>query len=157
MPGSHVNTFHPRVTPPPERFWTKVEFTDTCWLWLGSVNPQGYGTFWHSEQRPNVRVHRWAYEFCIGFIPDGLQIDHLCRVRLCVNLDHIEAVTQRVNILRGNGAAAREARKTHCKYGHEFNAENTIYRKNRHRIRRTCRACIKNAKALPPGVVPWRS
>ena len=108
-----------------ERFWSQVKFTDTCWLWTGSAGGKGgaYGEFRFCGLR--VQAHRWAYEFCVGPIPEGLQIDHLCRVRLCVNSDHLEPVSLRVNVLRGNGLPARNARKTHCSKGHEFNETNT--------------------------------
>jgi hypothetical protein len=79
-----------------------------------------------------------AYELAIGPIPEGLTIDHLCRNRGCVNPAHLEAVTNRTNLLRGDGIAALNARKTHCKRGHEFTPENTyVWREGT----RACRAC----------------
>jgi len=118
-------------------FFDKVEFTDSCWLWAAPDASLGYGQFWIGTRK--VYAHRWIYEFCVGSIPDGLQIDHLCRVRHCVNPDHLEPVTVRENILRGEGLPARLARQTHCKWGHEFTEENT-YRSSRHGCR-NCRAC----------------
>lgn len=94
-----------------------------CWLWLLAVNKKsGYG-----QMGVNGRVlyaHRVAYEAWRGPIPEGLTIDHLCRVRSCVNPDHLEAVTMRENTLRGESTAARNARKTHCPEGHPIEAGN---------------------------------
>jgi hypothetical protein len=83
-------------------------------------------------------AHRLFYEQLVGPIPDGLQLDHLCRVRHCVNPDHLEPVTQTANVLRGIGPTAVNAGKTHCVHGHPFTPDNTYINKqgNRH-----CRAC----------------
>lgn len=105
------------------RFWPKVRKTDGCWLWGASKYPKGYGMF-RFAGRP-MQAHRFAYELVVGPIPDGLQIDHLCRVRHCVNPSHLEAVSNRENTLRGVGATAVNAAKTHCERGHEFTPENT--------------------------------
>ena len=79
---------------PEERFWAKVDKTDDCWLWTANRTNAGYGHFW--LDRRMVLAHRFAYELLIGPIPDGLTLDHLCRVRACVNPAHLEAVTNRV-------------------------------------------------------------
>lgn len=115
-------------------FWARVEKTPACWLWKGSLN-QGYGQF--AFRKKIVRAHRFAYELLVGPIPDRLTLDHLCRVRACVNPDHLEPVTDRENILRGTGLSARNAARTHCKRGHLFDEANT-YNNGR---RRRCRAC----------------
>lgn len=117
----------------PNRFWSKVTFTSTCWLWTASKKPGGYGQFKASGsvRASPVYVHRYAYEFCFGPIPEGLQIDHLCHVRHCVNPDHLEAVTQQENIIRA------AARITHCPQGHPYNDINTYRLGNR----RFCREC----------------
>jgi len=109
-----------RVT---QRFWLKVDKTRTCWLWTASRDPKGYGRF-KLNDRP-VLAHRFAYETLIGPIPDGLQLDHLCRTRNCVNPSHLEPVSNRDNALRGTGHTAANAAKTHCLNGHEFTPENT--------------------------------
>lgn len=119
-----------------KRFWAKVEKTPTCWLWLASRRRDGYGRFSLSKGRP-VLAHRVAWEMARGPIPKGLQIDHLCRVRHCVRPDHMEIVTARTNVLRGDGPAAKHARKTHCIHGHKFTPKNT-YIWNGGRF---CRAC----------------
>lgn len=85
--------------PATERFWEKVNKTKTCWLWIACKNKAGYGSFNGGEY-----AHRFSYEELVGEIPKGLQIDHLCRVRHCVNPKHLEAVTNQVNGQRGNSA-----------------------------------------------------
>lgn len=124
----------------PERFWSKVAFTESCWLWNGARTTQGYGRF--NVSRGPVPAHRWSYEFCVGQIPEGLTIDHLCRVRYCVNPDHLEPVTIRTNILRGEGIAGRNSRKTRCLDDHPFSPENTYVRPRGSRV---CRICLNLA------------
>lgn len=108
-----------------ERLWWRVNKTGTCWLWTDKPDSNGYGVIVLEDGR-NYKVHRVVYELCVVPIPKGLEIDHLCRNRICVNPEHMEPVTTRVNIMRGNGIMAKEARQTHCKYGHPFDATNTI-------------------------------
>ena len=127
---------------PAHLFWSKVEFTNSCWLWQAAVNDEGYGRFGPSEY-----AHRWAYEFCVGPLPDGLQIDHLCRVRNCVNPDHLEPVTGRTNILRGISFSAVHARKTHCPQGHPYDEANTYTSPTAKRRSRQCLACMKKRDA----------
>ncbi|MEX2984566.1 HNH endonuclease signature motif containing protein [Streptomyces sp. C36] len=125
------------------RFLDKVTRTDDgCWEWTGSIKPSGYG-----QVRVGDRVrsaHRVAYELAHGEIPDGLVIDHLCRRRNCVRIDHLEAVTQRINVRRGISAAAHRARQTHCCRGHAFDAANTYVAPNGTRKCRRCRAAAQN-------------
>lgn len=120
------------------RFWSTVRKTTSCWTWSGRTNGDGYGLI---DVRGNgIRSHRLAYELARGPIPDGLEIDHLCRNRACVNPDHLEPVDGRTNTHRGFSFAAINARKTHCVNGHEFTPDNTYTRANR--VGRDCRACM---------------
>ncbi len=101
-----------------------------CWLWTGAYF-QGpwdrtYGMFWMGEKRRAAAAHRVSYELHRTSIPDGMYIDHRCRVKECVNPDHLRVVTPQVNVLENNDSVCSvNAQKTHCKRGHEFTAENT--------------------------------
>lgn len=106
-----------------------------CWEWAGAMTLSGYGT-WNNGG--DQRAHRVMYKRHKGPIPEGLVLDHLCRNKACVNPDHLEAVDDRTNLLRGVGRCAQNARKTHCLRGHEFTEANTYRQKNNGRV---CRAC----------------
>lgn len=129
--------------PAPDRFWPLVDFLssgNSCWLWLGYTSDQGYGMF-RDDQRKHWYAHRWAYVATSGEIPDGLQLDHLCRVRACVNPAHLEAVTLRENQLRGMSLPGQNARKRYCIRGHDLeNPANLIYVTTRP-TERVCREC----------------
>jgi hypothetical protein len=120
-----------------QRFWSRVEKTDGCWLWTGGRGSAGYGSLTRNHRRDRIGAHRFAYELLVGPIPKGKQLDHLCRVRHCVNPAHLEPVTIKENVLRGEGITARLSRQTHCKHGHEFTPENT----GRQGAGRYCRTC----------------
>lgn len=107
-----------------------------CWLWHGHMAPDGYGRVRLGPSK--VHAHRAVYMEYKGHIPDGLQIDHLCCVRNCVNPEHLEAVTSRVNGLRSASFAAKNARKTHCKNGHPLSGENLALAKDGSRHCRIC-------------------
>ena len=126
----------------PSRIWNQVQPTpDSCWFWLGPKHTHGYGlTTIDGRTR---YAHRVMYENAIGPIPSGLQIDHLCEEKSCVNPEHLEAVTPYENCVRSEGTAKRGATQTHCKRGHEFTAENT-YRPSTHPRRKECRTCKRN-------------
>ncbi len=130
-----------------QRFWAKVDKAgaDGCWEWTDR-KAGGYGYIYTGGQPTNARAHRVAYELLVGPIPDGLVLDHLCRNPGCVNPEHLEAVTQRENTLRGEGVTAREARQTHCKRGHEFTDDNT-YRRPSNPSWRICRTCHREGVA----------
>ena len=97
----------------PERVAARIFYDPGgCWLWMGALNNTGYGTI--SSQGFRAGAHRWVYTWLVGEIPEGHDIDHLCKVRDCVNPDHLEPVTHRENLLRGNTFAARLAKKTEC-------------------------------------------
>lgn len=102
-----------------DRFWPKVDRggPDECWGWLAHRNPKGYGRF-SVTRTHHVQAHRFAYEQEVGPIPTGLTLDHLCRNRGCVNPAHLEPVTNRENVLRGETLPALNIRKTRCPNGH---------------------------------------
>ena len=117
-----------------ERFWSRVEITGFCWNWVGTLSPAGYGRITEADRTEHL-AHRWAYETLTQqAIPKGMHIDHLCRNRACVNPDHMEVVPGAVNVMRGFGPPAKNARKTHCQYGHELPQQGEFYD-------RTCREC----------------
>ena len=126
-----------------ERFWSKVDksgplFNGTyCWLWKEHLTGTGYAQFRVGEK--HILVHRFAYELLKGQIPVGLEIDHLCRRRSCVQPEHLEVVTPRDNTLRGTGVAAQAARATHCPQGHPYDLFNTYLRPDGGRDCRRCR------------------
>lgn len=120
-----------------ERFMAKYmpEPMSGCWLWIGAMTAKGYGSFWANGK--SCRAHRWSYRHRNGPIPKGMTLDHLCRVRSCVNPDHLEVVSNRENIQRGipnNGNRAR----THCIHGHPLSGANLYTTKQGYR---QCRAC----------------
>ena len=109
---------------------------DPCWEWTASKYPGGYGQF--AKGGRNIPAHRFAYEHYCEAIPEGLCLDHLCRVRHCVNPMHLEPVTNRENCQRGEGGQ-HEARKTRCPQGHPYDEANTYTDPNGYRECRTCR------------------
>lgn len=126
--------------PARERFWPKVDRRgpDECWPWLAAHDIHGYGKI--DVDGRSTGAHRFAYQLAVGPVPAGLTLDHLCRNRPCCNPAHLEPVTNRENVLRGEGLTAHLARQTHCHRGHEFTAENTI-RRTRPSGGRACREC----------------
>src|SRR5437899_1412551 len=112
------------VPPITSRFWLKVWPRGDCWEWRSQRDPKGYGQFWAGGKRP---AHRFAYEMAWGFIPANIPIDHLCNHTWCVRPSHLLISTTQENVLRGNGHTANNARKTHCKHGHQLSEANTRF------------------------------
>jgi len=124
-----------------DRFWPKVDKRGPgdCWLWTASTDNRGYGKIWCAGR--TLVAHRVSYEWANGPIQPGHELDHLCRTRSCVNPSHLEAVTHRENIQRGDTGKARAAQqlaKTHCPRGHPYSGENLLTNR---RGQRLCRAC----------------
>ena len=132
-----------------ERFFKKVNKTETCWLWTAGVSTRGYGVF-HNTLISSKYAHRYAYSAFVGAIPEGLVVDHLCGIKLCVNPEHLEPVTNKENLRRGEVGqknAEHHRAKTHCKNGHEYTEETTRLqlRKGRTGQNRRCVLCSNQA------------
>lgn len=130
-----------------------------CWIWIGSIDGNGYGQIQTRNRRYPRAAHRYTYQTLMGEIPHGLQIDHLCRNRQCVNPAHLEPVTFLENVRRGD-AGKYQSRRTHCPHGHEYSGDNLVISKGKNgRTHRQCYECmrrvwrrIQNYKGLPlPG------
>lgn len=130
-----------------DRLWSKVvEGPNGCWLYTGSLSPRGYGQV-NISVRPRVlgRAHRLAYRLLVGHIPSWLVIDHLCRVRNCVNPEHLEAVTPGENVRRGNNV---NRSKVTCPQGHPYDDVNTTLFRGKWRRCKLCKSrADKNYKA----------
>lgn len=132
-----------RYDDPVVAFFAKIKLDpDTgCWLWTACKDYDGYAIM--TVNRKARRAHRWGYELINGRVPDGLQLDHLCRNRGCVNPKHLEPVTNRENQIRGEGISAINARKTHCPKGHPLSGDNLL----RYLSLKGVRSCATCARA----------
>lgn len=116
------------------RFFEKVNKTDTCWLWQGnSWTPNGYGVI------DSKVAHKVLYEYLVAPVPDGMELDHLCKIRSCVNINHLEVVTHEENNKRSDSPTGINARKQECDYGHTLEGRNLYITPNG---RRQCRECV---------------
>lgn len=120
-----------------QRLIAKITTHADCWLWTGGKDHKGYGQI--KIDGKQARAHRASFEFFRGAIPEGKQLDHLCRNRACIRPDHLEPVTPRENTLRGHTIAAAQAALTQCPRGHRYDGSNL--RLSNHGRRRHCRAC----------------
>lgn len=132
------------LRPAIDRFIEKIEFAENgCIEWTAGTNGVGYGSFYRGrrsvEDNGRTYAHRWSYEYFIEPIPEGMHLDHLCRNPKCVNPRHLEPVTCRENLLRGEGPSAVHAVKTHCPAGHPYSGDNLYV----HPVKgqRYCRTC----------------
>ena len=124
-----------------ERFLAKISISDSgCWEWQGTKDTHEYGIF--SINHKNLRSHRFIYEYYHGSISSILTIDHLCRNRKCVNPNHLEQVSIKINVLRGDNTCAINARKTHCNHGHPLFGDNLAIENGTRR----CKTCHKERR-----------
>lgn len=125
------------------RFWSKVQKTDECWLWGGHICTQGYGQM--NVRGRDVLAHRLSYQLLVGEIPEGLELDHLCRIRTCVNPAHLEPVTHAENMKRMLNSVTRP-QQILCKQGHVLDGIRT--RKTGGRYCKTCNLESKRRQRL---------
>lgn len=132
------NAVPPRHLDLAERFWSKVDQSGDCWIWLGGKSSSGYGAFAPAFKERYV-AHRFSYELVVGPIPANCDMDHLCRNPPCVNPAHLEPVSHAENCRRGMGFSGRNARKVQCDAGHDLDGDNLYLDPKGRRQCKTCR------------------
>ena len=135
-----------------EIFASRIRFSPGgCWLWQGGRTTAGYSRF------RGEYGHRWSHRFFIGEIPAGLEIDHLCGIRNCVNPEHLEAVTHRENVMRSDSVSARNAAKVSCPNGHSYlDPDNLYITAGGHRACRTCMTAYSSSARKLAYQREWR-
>lgn len=148
--AAHYNrwwrTGNPLPKPKPsraDRFWAKVEKGEGCWVWSASLTHDGYGCF--RGENGMTLAHRFSYILANGPVPDGFQIDHLCRNRRCVRPDHLESVTPRENAMRSNSSGALAVRTGKCVRGHDLSGARVVVTAEG-RVERHCRECRRERR-----------
>lgn len=141
----HGSPLNPGRLPAPDPMSLLAKQEDGCWLWMGPRKVSGYGVL--RSKRAGHGAHRVFYDLFVGPIPEGMEIDHLCRVPSCVNPDHLEAVTPEENRRRSLSPMGHMLRTNTCKRGHEMTPENS-YSRPSHPTRHQCRTCMKLRNAL---------
>lgn len=131
MVRRRASGIRPRL-PTALRFYSKVSVVGDCWIWTGKQNNRGYGVF--RSQGKEGYAHRWAFEDAEGHIPSDMEIDHLCRIPLCVRPSHLEVVSHQENVARGDSR-----RRSHCPHGHSYSGSNLYV--NPYTGKRLCRTC----------------
>ena len=126
-----------------DSYWVP-EPNSGCWLWMNYLNAAGYGQIYALRKngtKASRAAYKVGYELYKGPVPDGLELDHKCKQRSCVNPDHLEPVTRTVNVLRSDWPSAINSRKNQCGRGHEYVGENYYIKSTKGRRRRICRLC----------------
>jgi hypothetical protein len=134
-----------------ERLLSKIEKTDSCWIWKDRPSSRGYGRL-NIHQRGSILAHRLSYELHIGEIPSGHVIHHQCGNQLCVNPAHLEPITQAEHILKEGHIKQKRLATTHCPKGHEYTLANTVIAKTKYGVGRNCKQC--NADRWKRNYVP---
>lgn len=132
----------------PRRFRDKINISGGCWVWTAAITNNGYGRV--KIKGKTVVAHKAVFQLLVGPVRDGLTLDHKCRNRACVNPDHLEPVTMRVNVLRGETITGANSRKSHCHVGHPLAGDNLFIRNDGRRRCKTCEAASQRKLRSKP-------